>query len=139
MKRLLKLLEERNHYLEKFYTLNENQLVELETANYNNIEAFYQNREGILEVISYIDTEIEKFNSEEPFALSNFEKTQIRENLIIKKEFIKRILDQDFKILAKIENAKNEIIKELSEVKSGRKAISGYKSKTHNYRLNEEV
>lgn len=139
MKRLLSLLEERNHYLEKFYSLNEKQLIELETSNYENIEKFYQNREGILEVITYIDKEIEKFNGEEPFALSTIEKSKIRESLSVKKEFIKRILDQDFKILALIENAKNEIIKELSEVKSGRKAISGYKSKMQNYRLDEEV
>ena len=60
MTRVLTLLNQKNHSLEKFYALNEKELANFLSGNFDNIETFYETREKILDVIKYIDDEIEK-------------------------------------------------------------------------------
>lgn len=141
MVRLINLMNEKNHYLEKFFSLNEVELANFQLGNFDSIENFYQNREKILEIISYIDSEIAKLQDEndDSFLPSQSEKDQARQCLAVKDEYVKRIVDLDLEILACIEHAKNSIIKDLQTIKSGKKAISGYKSPVHQNRLNEEA
>ena len=58
MKRILALMEQKNHYLEKFCTLNEDEIARFMEDNYENLEPFYNQREQILELIRYIDNQI---------------------------------------------------------------------------------
>lgn len=142
MSRINTLLNEKNHYLEKFYALNEVELVNFAQGNFDNIETFYQNREGILEVLQYIDAEIDKAHeSEMNFSeeMTAQDKKDAHEALRIKDEYVARIIEQDIQVLSCIESAKNSIIRELQEVRSGRKAVRGYKSNTFQHLVNEEV
>lgn len=141
MVRLINLMNEKNHYLEKFFALNEVELANFQLGNFDSIENFYQNREKILEIISYIDSEISKLQEEndDSFLPSQNEKDQARQCLAVKDEYVKRIVDLDLEILACIEHAKNSIIKDLQAIKSGKKAISGYRSPVHQNRLDEEA
>lgn len=141
MVRLISLLNEKNHYLEKFFSLNEIELGNFQEGNFDSIESFYQSREKILEIISYMDGEIGKLQVEQddPFAPSQLEKNQVLECLAVKDEYVKRILAMDLEILACIENAKNGIIRELKDLKNSKKAIGGYKAPQHRNRLNEEA
>ncbi|KHD89745.1 MAG: hypothetical protein OM95_01340 [Bdellovibrio sp. ArHS] len=141
MTRIITLLNEKNHYLEKFYSLNEVELANFAQGQFDNLEHFYQTRERILEVLKYVDAQIEKVHDEEAQqnGITEGERREVKEALAIKDEYVARIIEQDIQVLACIEMAKNSIIRELQEVRRSRKAVGGYKSKTFNNRLNEEV
>lgn len=141
MERVITLLQQKNHFLEKFYTLNESELLSFAQGNFDDIELFYQNRERIIEAIQYIDTEIQKINgvANEAFVLSMTEKQMMKEAMAIKEEYVHRIIAQDLEILASIEKAKSQIIRELQDLQKGKKGISGYRTSSLGSRLDEEV
>lgn len=141
MNRIVNLLNEKNHYLEKFYALNETELINFAQGQFENLEKFYQTRERILEVVKYVDAQIEKCQSEhsETTNVNSDFKMQVRQSLAIKDEYVARIIEQDLQVLACIEAAKNSIIRELQDIRRNKKAISGYKSRTFNQRLDEEL
>lgn len=141
MTRIIALLNEKNHYLEKFYSLNETELANFAQAQFDNLDSFYQTRERILDVIKYVDAQIERINDDTQAltAITDVERNQVREALAIKDQYVAKIIEQDIQVLACIEMAKNSIIRELQDLRRNRKAIGGYKTKTFNQRLDEEV
>lgn len=141
MNRIITLMNEKNHYLEKFYSLNEVELVNFAQGQFDNLEHFYQTRERILDVLKYVDAQIDKAQTEleQAGTVTDEGRRELREALSIKDEYVARIIEQDIQVLACIEMAKNSIIKELQEVRRNRKAVGGYKSKTFQQRLDEEV
>ena len=141
MTRIIALLNEKNHYLEKFYSLNEVELANFVQGQFDNLESFYQTRERILEVLKYVDAQIDRIQEQFEAATNivETERNQVRDALRIKDEYVARIIEQDIQVLACIETAKNSIIRELQETRRTRKAVGGYKSKTFNQRLDEEV
>jgi hypothetical protein len=136
MHRIISLLDQKNHYLEKFYSLNEEELLNFAQKNFDHLEEFYRTREEILNLIRYIDQELDKLETAE---LSSAEKRHAQEALAIKEEYVTRILAQDLEILSCIESAKSSIIRELQEIKRTKKAVGSYKSKTTVNRLDEEA
>jgi len=141
MLRIINLLEEKNHYLEKFYALNEGEIVNFSLGNFENLESFYNTRERILEILKYIDGQLDLVNTEtqELRQFSPEERRQVREAMNIKDEYVGRIIEQDLEVLSFIEAAKSNIIRELQDVRRVRKAVSGYKSPTFTNRLDEEA
>lgn len=141
MIRIITLLNEKNHYLEKFYSLNEVELVNFAQGEFDNLEYFYQTRERILDVLKYVDAQIEKAHDAvmSDNNVTSEDRRNIKEALDIKDEYVARIIEQDIQVLACIEMAKNSIIRELQDVRKSRKAVGGYKSNTFQNRLNEEV
>ncbi|UYL10056.1 hypothetical protein B9G69_005630 [Bdellovibrio sp. SKB1291214] len=141
MTRIISLLNEKNHYLEKFYSLNEVELVNFAQGQFDNLQSFYTTREKILDVLKYVDSQIDKAHNEmSPEAvMTQADRKQIKESLTIKDEYVARIIEQDIQVLACIEMAKNSIIRELQDVRRNKKAIGGYKSKIHDQYLDEEA
>jgi hypothetical protein len=141
MLRIISLLEEKNHYLEKFYALNELETVNFAQGNFDGLETFYNTREKILEIMNYIDGQIDMVQSgEDSFDEITFDqRRQIKESMAIKDQYVSRIIAQDLEVLACIEAAKSNIIRELQDVRHARKAVGGYKSPTFNKRLDEEA
>ena len=141
MTRIITLLNEKNHYLEKFYSLNETELVNFAQGQFENLESFYQTRERILEVLRYLDSQIEKINDETQAidCIVETERVQVKQALGIKDQYVTKIIEQDIQVLSCIETAKNSIIRELQDVRRNRKGISGYKTSTFNQRLDEEA
>jgi len=142
MTRILTLLNQKNHYLEKFYSLNEKELMNFLKGDFDGIEEFYSTREKILEVIKYIDSEIDKTQTDpvdtrSPAIVSLRKK--IAETFRVKSLYVEKIVQQDIEILSCIESAKNSIIRELQELSRGKKAVGGYKSKTYYQKLDEEI
>ncbi len=137
MTRIVSLLNEKNHYLEKFYSLNESELANFVQGQFHNLEPFYQTRERILDVIKYLDSELEKVDLQGP--LQDIERSTIKESMRIKDEYVGRIIEQDIQVLSCIEMAKNSIIRELQDLRRNKKAVGSYKSKTFTKRLDEEV
>jgi hypothetical protein len=131
MIRLIQFLNEKNHFLEKFFALNEAQLLRLEDGLFDEIESFYNKREDMLKIIKYIDAEISKAHGlykDMSGSFSEIEKTEIRQALRTKEAYVQRILEQDLMILGMIEEAKSKIIRELKDVTKARKAMNGYKA-----------
>jgi hypothetical protein len=138
--RIITLLNEKNHYLEKFYSLNEIELQNFLLSNFDGLEMFYNSREKILEIIKYIDAQIDTERIKDDMEpITEKVKMDMKRAMIIKDQYVEKILEQDLQILACIEAAKNDIIKELNDVRHGRKAVGGYKQKAVNHRLDEEA
>lgn len=136
MARIIDLLNHKNHYLENFYSLNENELLNFARNDFSSLEDFYQAREKILETIRYIDAEIDQIQETQ---LTDGQKREVATSLAIKEEYVSRILAQDLEILSCIESAKSSIIRELQEIRKARKAVGSYKSRQFTNRLDEEA
>tara|TARA_B110001454_G_scaffold219200_1_gene251845 strand:+ start:71513 stop:71932 length:420 start_codon:yes stop_codon:yes gene_type:complete len=137
MKRLLDLMDQKNHFLEKFYTVNETHLELFLKNRFEQINEFYDARENILEILKYIDQEIQLVSSTTTDeSILGIQK--LKECLSLKDTFVQKILEQDIDILACIEAAKNSIISELKEVRTGKKVISAYKVPVFNNTMGEE-
>ena len=131
MIRLIQFLNEKNHFLEKFYSLNESQLTRLDAGLFDEIESFYNKREDLLKIIKYIDAEIQKahgLHRDMSGIFDDAEKEHIRSALRTKEAYVQRILEQDLIILGLIDDAKSKIIRELKDVSKARRALSGYKA-----------
>jgi hypothetical protein len=137
MLRIVSLLNHKNHYLEKFYSVNETEILNFAKGEFTNLDSFYQTREKILETIAYIDSQIEAETAEPQ--TSNADKREISTALAIKEEYVSRILAQDLEILSCIEAAKSSIIRELQDIRKTAKAVGSYRSRTFNNRLDEEA
>lgn len=131
MTQLIQYLNEKNHFMEKFYSLNEAQIKRLQEGMFDELEIFYNQRENLLKIIKYIDGQVQKAHSlhkSNADEFSNTQKIEIRECMRIKESYAKRILEQDLQVLGLIDDAKSAIIKELQDVKKARKALAGYKT-----------
>lgn len=127
----VQLLNEKNHFLEKFYSLNEKQLVQLSASKFENVEYFYNQREDILKIIKYIDAELARAHDDEVamnLAISGQDQAAVKECLRVKDIYVNRIVEQDVQIISLIEKLKNNIITELKTVRGARRAMTGYKS-----------
>ena len=131
MIRLIQFLNEKNHFLEKFFALNEAQIARMEAGLFDQVEKFYNQREDLLNIIKYIDAEIQKAHGLHKEmtggGYSADEKEQIRNALRVKEAYVKRILEQDLLVLGMIDEAKSNIIRELKDIAKSRKALQGYK------------
>lgn len=138
MKRLLELMDQKNHYLEKFYTINETHLDHFLKNRFELINDFYNSRENILEILKYIDQEI-RVVSYSTAQETMLDVQKLKSSLSVKDTFVQKIIEQDIDILSCIESAKNSIIMELKEVRRGKKIINAYKTPTFKENLSEEL
>ena len=140
MERIVTLVNEKNHYLEKFYSMNEAEIVRVTAGDFSNIERFYKNRDKIIEMITYIDqqTDIEVTKSRYQ-QVPDTVRTKIQRALQLKDQYAKRILDQDLRLLSLVEAAKSSILKELQSVRFNKKAVGSYKSPDFDSRLDEKL
>ena len=140
MERAISLLREKNSYLEQFFLVNEHELINLGAGDFDNIEAFYQAREKILELIRCID----QMMNEESHRISTgivttVIKAEAEELLQSKDEWVESILAQDLQILAYIDREKSNIIRELRYTNQARRAVGAYRSHEIVNQLSEKV
>ena len=129
--RTLQLLQEKNHFLEKFFSLNEKQILHMLEGHFDQIEQFYNQREDLMKIIRYVDAEVVKAEAvyrDINGVYTEMQKIMIKEIMRTKDQYVTRILEQDMQILALIDKAKSNIIKELQQVRKGKRAMTGYKS-----------
>ena len=141
MENIIGLLQDKNFHLQRFYDLNEIELMKFVEGNFDSLEIFYNTREAILDLIHCIDRLVEQANlsTSEPTSVSEAQKALLSQTLAKKNELVTNILGQDLQILSVLEAAKSNLIKELSQVKATRKAVGAYKSGGLEARLDEEV
>jgi hypothetical protein len=126
MDRLIALLKEKNHYLEKFFVVNENELMNFADGNFDSVEDFYQTREKILELIRYIDERVERQNSTAVGTVTLDIKVEVETCLRIKDEWVTSILQQDLRVIGYIEAEKSNIIRELKSSSQAKRAVGAY-------------
>lgn len=141
METIINLLKDKNYHLHKFYQLNESELVNFSEDCFDNLEVFYQSRETILDLIRCIDRLIEAASqTQDPTAqISDQHKKEVLAEMNTKSDLVTRILAQDLQILSVIEQAKSNIIKELRQVQSTKKAVGAYKSGEPRNKLDEKA
>src|SRR5262245_47737526 len=128
MDAIIDLLDKKNHLLKKFFTLNKAEILRLQDGDFAHLDDFYKIRENTLDMVGHVDVMVEEILNElgpEP-VFTNEQRESVRVALAFKDELVSQILDQDLRILELIENAKSEIIKELSQTQQSRKIISAY-------------
>lgn len=141
METIINLLKDKNYHLEKFHELNSTELMNFAEGNFDNLEVFYQSRETILDLIRCIDRLIDAATSSQPekVEISDADKKTVTSCMNMKSELVTRILAQDLQILSIIEQAKSNIIKELRQVQSAKKAVGAYKSGDVQNKLDEKA
>lgn len=142
MERVIDLLEKKNHYLKKFLLISEAELTNFQKGDFDNLEAFYDCREQILNIIGDIEDKFDVTFQQysDVGQLSPMVKAQLTSFQKNKKEIVDQIMIRDLEIISCIESAKSEIIKELRLVKKGKKVIGSYRSEQEpTYQLNEEI
>lgn len=126
MEKVIALLREKNFYLEKFYFMNEQELINLGVGNFDSVESFYQAREKILDLINCIDGLLEEENVQKAIGVTSDHRIEIEALLRSKEEVVKAILAQDLQILTYIEKEKSNIIRELQSTNKARRAVGAY-------------
>lgn len=138
--RLIELLGEKNHYLEKFFELNETELFNFADGYFDNVEPFYQAREKVLDIIRCIDALVDDEVRSLADGIVPVEvRDQIEDLMRTKDQLAKQILGQDLKVLAAIENEKSNIIRELQQTKQARKAVGAYHSGQTSRQIDEKA
>jgi hypothetical protein len=141
MDTIINLLKDKNYHLEKFFYMNETELLNFAEGNFDNLEVFYQSRETILDLVKCIDRLIEAAASAhgETPQVSAQHKQEMLGCMNAKNDLVTRILAQDLQILSVIEQAKSNIIKELRQVQGAKKAVGAYKSGDAANKLDEKA
>lgn len=140
MDAIVKLLKDKNYHLQKFFDLNEAELINFVDGNFDNLEVFYKSREVILDLVRCIDQMIETASEEsEVVEISAAIKKEVLGYMDAKNDLVSRILAQDLQILSVIESEKSSIIKELRQVQSAKKAVGSYKSGDSQNKLDEKA
>ena len=141
MDTIINLLNDKNFHLKKFLELNESELFNFAEGDFDNLEVFYQSRETILELIRCIDRLIESaaVAHESPGDIAAHHKKAMLTAMNLKNDLVTRILAQDLQILSVIEMAKSNIIRELRQVKTGKKAVGAYKSGESQGKVDEKA
>lgn len=138
---IVELIKEKNEYLEKFYNVNLEEISRFADGDFENLENFYQSRAALLDMISSVDRRIEESNvlDSEEVEMSPEEKVVVIQELDFRNSLVHKILAQDLQALSFIEKAKSEIIKELAQVRSVKKAVSSYKVGIRHLTIDEEA
>ncbi len=141
MDNIIGLLQDKNYHLQRFYEMNEIELVNFVQGNFDNLEGFYNSREAILNLTKKIDRliDVSGVSDDEAAKITNHQREQMTTALSKKNEIVNRILAQDLQILSVLEATKSNIIKELTQVKAARKAMGAYHSGSPDPRLDEEA
>ena len=103
---LFNLLEEKNSYLLEFHKINNNEIERLIKGHQDNLENFYYSRELLLNAIDKLDKQIAKEEKNACFEAQQEEKRKLKEILLLKRNMVLSILDQDLTIISLVDKLK---------------------------------
>jgi hypothetical protein len=128
MERVIALLKEKNDYLEKFYAVNEHELINFTAGDFENVEIFYQTRDKFLDLIRCIDGLLEEENTRIHVNVSETGRAEVVRLFNEKDKIVALILSQDLQVLEHIEKEKSKIIRDLRGTQQARRAVGAYAS-----------
>ena len=100
---MIELLRKKNSYLMEFQKLNKEEFGRIKMSNFQNLEAFYYDREILLNAVDRIDQELSRYKIEDFVDVSEKSKKKIIYLLKNKREFLLHILNQDMQIHEQLE------------------------------------
>lgn len=142
MERVVELIRDKVKYLEKLHKLNEEELIKFADDDFNTLEIFYHNREGILGLVGKIDKMIKEVDAVCDFRVTEVApklQKEIIQTLDYKNSLVTEILSQDLQILSFIEAAKSNIINELKGIKKIQKFEDNKNAGSRSRELLEEL
>ena len=86
MQRIIRLLKEKNSYLERFYEINESEMSNFANRNFDGLESFYQTRDSLLEMIRDIDERIDGENRESHDEVAFTQSSKVEVELLLKEK-----------------------------------------------------
>jgi len=131
MKEVVRLLELKNEYLEKFLTVTNAFAQDLQNGHMEDVTLLKQNRENILDIIDHIEERIGKLSEENGGSLLgpeevNKSRFKVAEAMIKRDAYVSAILEADTRLFRLIESEKAQIISDLSELRGISTAFAGY-------------
>lgn len=145
MKKLYKLLEDKNYWYQKYLSTNEAFIVALKhapEAALEELELFYGNRESLLKIIEKLDLKVQEELSQriwqgEP---SSEARTLIQRFIREKDALIVKIVELDKEILGTMELLQAEGLEKIKLLAKGKKALANYKSSlNYNEKIDKRV
>lgn len=100
IQQMIDLLDKKNSYLLDFQNLNNEEICRIQKGNFTNLEAFYYDREILLNAIDRVDHQLKKYRIDQFVDVCENSKKKVLDLLRVKKKFIHHILDQDMQIYA---------------------------------------
>ncbi len=135
---ILNLVQHKNHFLEKFYELNHDQIKMLEKSDLEGLDQFHQAREKLLVIVQEVDEKIAG-RLQRHLQISNEAREMLKISLRRKDHLVREILRQDLMILSLVQKAKDNVIRELSEVQYSRRSVGKYRGRLDHLSLDEEI
>jgi len=145
VKKLYKLLEDKNYWYGKYLSSNQAFILALKHAPevaLDELELFYGNRESLLKILEKLDLKVQ-----EELAQPEWQKTPTTEEstriqfLIREKDaMILKIVELDTEILGTMEILKAEGLEKMKLLAKGKKALAKYKSSlNYNEKIDKRV
>ncbi len=135
---ILELAQHKNHFLEKFFNLNHDEIKFLENSQLDGLDAFHSAREKLLVIIQEVDEKIGA-RLHRDLQISADARETLKISLRRKDHLVREILRQDLTILSLVQKAKDQVIKDLTEVKKSRQTIGKYRGRLDHLGLDEEI
>ena len=117
MEEVIYYLELKNKYYEKFLSVTEKFLQQVQADRWDNVEYFVDNRERILNIIRSYDFKIAELFQQVDIGSNRLEAygERVKEILERRETLGKKIMDQDLELIGKIDEVRCETIKELKK------------------------
>lgn len=128
MDEVIYYLELKNQYYEKFQQMTRRFLDKASQNQWEGLDFFVENRERVLKIIQYFDHKIAMQLQAIPNGTTDVEayREQVRE--IMKRRHIlgQSIVQLDLELVSKLEDVRNETIRELKKTQDYGKTLSSY-------------
>jgi hypothetical protein len=145
VKKLYKLLEDKNYWYGKYLSSNQAFVVALKHAPevaLDELELFYGNRESLLKIIEKLDERVQQelATPEWKKMPSSEESTRIQYLIREKDALILKIVELDKEILGTMEILRTEGLEKIKLLAKGKKALAKYKSSlNYNEKIDKRV
>lgn len=128
MQEVLEYLQMKNHYYEKFYSLTEKFLAQVEKNNWDDIQFFVDNRERLLNIIRSFDHKIASVFDQTKLSPSEMNelKPKVKELLDKRASIAKKIVSIDLHLISRIDDHKSDTIRELKKTMETKDQIDSF-------------
>lgn len=136
MEEVIYYLELKNTYYEKFLSITEKFLLQVQQDQWDNMDYFVDNRERILNIIRSYDFKIAELFHQIDVASTKLEtySTRVKELLERREVLGKKIMDQDLELIGKIDEVRTETIRDLKQTQETGQKLHSFTSPAPNRR-----
>lgn len=128
MEEVLHYLELKNQYLEKFHSITKKFLDQVRQDRWDDLELFVDNRERILNIVHSYDFKIANRFSKLDVSPAQLEtwRGAVKDLLDTRETIAKKIVALDLELITKMDEIKNETVKELKRTLETSQQINSF-------------